>query len=163
MYNEEPSPLFLYPTAGSTASSKSKTVRTKRRQPSESSTLNRHQLSVVDSDEELELVKLVPGGAAGSQEVAGMASGREHPFSPMVNREMLLSLVRDAFRQTEEQQINFEATLKQEYSRRSKGEVSRNTGQIVEVVSTALNREIFIGIVNLFIASLTRVNYFPGY
>ena len=48
---------------------------------------------------------------------------REHPFSPMVNREMLCNLVRRAFDQTEEQQLMFEQTLRQEYSRRSKGEV----------------------------------------
>lgn len=52
-------------------------------------------------------------------------TGREHPFSPMVNREMLYSLVRNAFQQTEEQQVNFEASLKHEYGRRSKGEVRK--------------------------------------
>ena len=105
--------------AGPGGSGKTK-VRTKRRHPSDSSTLSKQV--TVDSDEELELVKLVPGGAD-ELGVGAMPSGREHPFSPMVNREMLLNLVREAFQQTEEQQINFEATLKQDYSRRSKGEV----------------------------------------
>jgi hypothetical protein len=43
----------------------------------------------------------------------------------MVNREMLYSLVRQAFKQSEEQQVNFESSLKREYGRRSKGEVRR--------------------------------------
>ena len=40
-----------------------------------------------------------------------------------VCREMLCSLVRRAFKQTEEQQLQFEQMLKHEYGRRSKGEV----------------------------------------
>ena len=38
-------------------------------------------------------------------------------------REMLCSLVRRAFKQTEEQQLQFEQMLKHDYGRRSKGEV----------------------------------------
>lgn len=56
--------------------------------------------------------------------VTNGVSEREDPFPPMVNREMLCSLVRRSFRQTEEQQMLFEQTLRQEYSRRTKGEVS---------------------------------------
>jgi hypothetical protein len=41
----------------------------------------------------------------------------------MVNREMLCSLVRTAFKQTEEQQLQFEQMLKHDYGRRSKGEI----------------------------------------
>ena len=75
-----------------------------------------------DSDEEAELVKLVSSKAPSGSE-SSPSTGREHPFTPMVNREMLYSLVRRAFRQTEEQQVNFETSLKREYGRRSKGEV----------------------------------------
>ena len=101
-------------------------TRTKKRLPSESSILGRQQASTsLDSDDELELVRLVPGGGASEVEYDASIVGREHPFSPMVNRDMLLNLVREAFQQTEDQQASFEATLKQEYSRRSKGEVRR--------------------------------------
>lgn len=75
-----------------------------------------------DSDEEAELVKLVNTKSPSGSESSPTA--REHPFTPMVNREMLYSLVRRAFKQTEEQQVNFESSLKREYGRRSKGEVS---------------------------------------
>ena len=78
------------------------------------------KLPPADSDDELELVKLVPPSAPESEMTPNT---RDHPFSPMVTRDMLLNLVRDAFQQTEEQQVSFEATLKREYSRRSKGEV----------------------------------------
>ena len=40
-----------------------------------------------------------------------------------VAREMLCGLVRRAFKQTEEQQLQFEQMLKHDYGRRSKGEV----------------------------------------
>ena len=76
-----------------------------------------------DSDEEAELVKLISAKTSSGSESS--PTGREHPFSPMVNRDMLYSLVRCAFRQTEEQQINFESSLRREYGRRSKGEVRR--------------------------------------
>ena len=53
----------------------------------------------------------------------------------MVNREMLCHLVRNAFHQTEEQQLQFEQILRHEYGRRSKGEVSwkvgKENGQII--------------------------------
>ena len=49
---------------------------------------------------------------------------RDQPFPPMVNRDMLCALVRRAFHQTEEQQIQFEQILRHEYGRKSKGEVS---------------------------------------
>lgn len=75
-----------------------------------------------DSDEEAELVKLVSSKTSSGSE-SSPSTGREHPFTPMVNREMLYSLVRRAFKQTEEQQVNFETNLKREYGRRSKGEV----------------------------------------
>ena len=74
-----------------------------------------------DSDEEAELVKLISAKPSSGSE--STPTGREHPFSPMVSREMLYSLVRLSFQQTEEQQVNFETTLKHEYGRRSKGEV----------------------------------------
>ena len=80
------------------------------------------KLPAVDSDEEDELVQLTsnkqPNDPTSTDHL-----GREHPFSPMVNREMLSNLVRSAFHQTEEQQTNFEQMLKHEYGRRSKGEV----------------------------------------
>ena len=80
------------------------------------------KLPAVDSDEEDELVQLTSNKQA--NELGAMDHlGREHPFSPMVNREMLGNLVRRAFHQTEEQQTNFEQMLKHEYGRRSKGEV----------------------------------------
>ena len=75
-----------------------------------------------DSDEEAELVKLVSAKLLSGSETS--SPGRAHPFTPMVNRDMLYSMVRRAFRQTEEQQVNFESGLKREYGRRSKGEVS---------------------------------------
>ena len=80
------------------------------------------KLPAVDSDEEDELVQLTSNKQP--NELSAMDHlGREHPFSPMVNREMLGNLVRRAFHQTEEQQSNFEQMLKHEYGRRSKGEV----------------------------------------
>ena len=81
------------------------------------------KLPAVDSDEEDELIQLT--SKKQSDDPASMDHlGREHPFSPMVNREMLAILVRRAFHQSEEQQTNFEQMLKHEYGRRSKGEVS---------------------------------------
>ncbi len=50
--------------------------------------------------------------------------GRDQPFPAMVNREMLCSLVRRAFNQTEEQQIQYDQILRHENGRKSKGEVS---------------------------------------
>ena len=50
--------------------------------------------------------------------------GRDQPFPPMVNRDMLCALVRRAFHQTEEQQIQYEQILRHEYGRKSKGEVN---------------------------------------
>lgn len=76
-----------------------------------------------DSDEEAELVKLVNTKTSSGSDSS--PTGREHPFSPMVNREMLYSLVRQSFKQSEEQQVNFESSLKREYGRRSKGEVRK--------------------------------------
>lgn len=81
------------------------------------------KLPAVDSDEEDELIQLTS-----NKNLVDPTStdhlGREQPFSPMVNREMLGNLVRRAFHQTEEQQTNFEQMLKLENGRRSKGEVS---------------------------------------
>lgn len=77
-----------------------------------------------DSDEEAELVKLINIKTSSGRETS--PTGREHPFSPMVNREMLYGLVRQAFKQSEEQQVNFESGLKREYGRRSKGEVRKS-------------------------------------
>ena len=54
---------------------------------------------------------------------AAKAGGREQPFTPMVNREMLCSLVRRAFLQSEEQQVQHDQILRHEHGRRSKGEV----------------------------------------
>ena len=51
--------------------------------------------------------------------------GREQPFPAMVNREMLCSMVRRAFNQTEEQQIQYEQMLRHENGRKSKGEVRK--------------------------------------
>ena len=51
--------------------------------------------------------------------------GREQPFPAMVNREMLCTLVRRAFNQTEEQQIQYDQILRHENGRKSKGEVRR--------------------------------------
>ena len=80
------------------------------------------KLPAVDSDEEDELIQLTsnkqPNNLTSTDHL-----GREHPFSPMVNRDMLGNLVRRAFHQTEEQQTTFEQILKHEYGRRSKGEV----------------------------------------
>ena len=45
----------------------------------------------------------------------------------LLHREMLCSLVRRAFKQTEEQQLQFEQILKHDYGRRSKGEVDTHT------------------------------------
>ena len=81
------------------------------------------KLPAVDSDEEDELVQLTSKKQS-TEPTSTDHLGREHPFSPMVNREMLGTLVRRAFHQTEEQQTNFEQMLKHEYGRRSKGEVS---------------------------------------
>ena len=78
------------------------------------------KLPAVDSDEEEELVELTSSKQPSSGSYGG---GREHPFSPTVNREMLCGIVRCAFHQTEEQQQQSEQALRQEYGRRSKGEV----------------------------------------
>ena len=99
---------------------KSKSIRRHSTLSSEPSSLAK--LPPGDSDEEAELVKLVSTKTSSGSESS--PTGREHPFTPMVNREMLYSLVRRAFRQSEEQQVNFESSLKREYGRRSKGEVS---------------------------------------
>jgi len=84
--------------------------------------------AAIDSDEEDEIVKLTShNGRPTSAKSGSILNGplyREHPFSPMVNREMLCNLVRNAFHQTEEQQLQFEQILRHEYGRRSKGEVS---------------------------------------
>lgn len=58
--------------------------------------------------------------------------GRTQPFTPMVNREMLCSLVRRSFRQTEEQQLQFEQILRHEYGRKSKGEVRERKEDITD-------------------------------
>ena len=56
--------------------------------------------------------------------------GREQPFTPMVNREMMGLLVRKAFQQTEEQQLQSEQILRHEHGRRSKGEVRDSDADI---------------------------------
>ena len=74
-----------------------------------------------DEEEDEELSKLSANHLS-----AGLSDGplgREQPFTPMVNREMLCSLVRYSFQQTEEQQLQFEQILRHEYGRKSKGEV----------------------------------------
>ena len=74
-----------------------------------------------DEEDDEELSKL-----SASHLSAGLSDGplgREQPFTPMVNREMLCSLVRCSFQQTEEQQLQFEQILRHEYGRKSKGEV----------------------------------------
>lgn len=74
-----------------------------------------------DDEEDEELSKLSANHLS-----AGFSDGplgREQPFTPMVNREMLCSLVRCSFQQTEEQQLQFEQILRHEYGRKSKGEV----------------------------------------
>jgi hypothetical protein len=48
---------------------------------------------------------------------------KDHPFPPMVNKDMLCSLVRRAFHQSEEQQIQYEQVLRYECGRKSKGEI----------------------------------------
>lgn len=78
------------------------------------------KLPSLDSDTEDELTSINALKPRGSSTSSGE---REHPFPPMVNREMLCGLVRRAFNQTEEQQLMFEQALRQEYSRRSKGEI----------------------------------------
>ena len=79
--------------------------------------------AAIGSDEEDEMVKLTSSSAKPGNSIPGGPLDREHPFSPMVNREMLCNLVRSAFNQTEEQQLQFEQILRHEYGRRSKGEV----------------------------------------
>ena len=79
------------------------------------------KLPPVDSDEEAEVVKLTSNKVTTSG--GSDPFGREQLFTPMVNREMLCSLVRRSFDQTEEQQAMFEQSLRHEYGRRSKGEV----------------------------------------
>ena len=72
-----------------------------------------------DEEEDEELSKLSANHLS-----AGLSDGplgREQPFTPMVNREMLCSLVRYSFQQTEEQQLQFEQILRHEYGRKSKG------------------------------------------
>ena len=62
-----------------------------------------------DEEEDEELSKLSANHLS-----AGLSDGplgREQPFTPMVNREMLCSLVRYSFQQTEEQQLQFEQIL----------------------------------------------------
>lgn len=78
-----------------------------------------------EDDEDEELSRLSDTFTAGFSDGP---LGREQPFTPMVNREMLCSLVRCSFQQTEEQQLQFEQILRHEYGRRSKGEV-RRTGR----------------------------------
>ncbi len=73
-----------------------------------------------DSDSEDELTLINSGR---SKIMNGVSGEREHPFPPMVTREMLCNLVRRSFSQTDEQQLMFEQALRQEHSRRSKGEV----------------------------------------
>lgn len=79
------------------------------------------KLPAADSDEEDEMVTIMSNKSTVSHN--GGTGNREHPFSPMVNREMLCNLVRRAFNQTDDQQLLFEQALRQEYGRRSKGEV----------------------------------------
>ncbi len=71
-----------------------------------------------DSEDELSIINSVR-----SKVITGVSGEREHPFPPMVTREMLCNLVRRSFSQTDEQQLMFEQALRQEHSRRSKGEV----------------------------------------
>ena len=128
-----------------------------------------NMLPAMDSDEDPELAELNKPASVRSRDGSHLV-GREHPFSPMVNRcagegeggrekgregagrgrekekgtlnphspshcslllpfhrEMLCNLVRRAFKQTEEQQLQFEQMLKHEYGRRSKGEVSNSS------------------------------------
>ena len=122
-----------YPYPGSKSKTRSRSIRRHSGLVGMSDATFLAKLPLVDSDEDMELVKLVPHGIP-SSEGETSPTGREHPFSPMVNREMLLNIVKDAFQQTDEQQINFEATLKQEYSRRSKGEVCCCVVVVVVVV-----------------------------
>ena len=114
-------------------------------------------LPAVDSDDDDELAELNRPRSLRLRDSAHLV-GREHPFSPMVNRyvrpesespasvyvvcvcvvcvcrEMLCSLVRRAFKQTEEQQLQLEQMLKHDYGRRSKGEV-----QYIPYVCTVLS------------------------
>lgn len=114
--------LCMLPTAGGRSRIKSKSIRRHTGKSGGINSSNLAKLPPGDSDEEAELVKLIPTKVSSGSEFSP-PTGREHPFTPMVNREMLYSLVRRAFRQTEEQQVNFETILKREYGRRSKGEV----------------------------------------
>ena len=91
--------------------------KSKTRSMKRSSLLSKLPALDSDSEDELTTINTKPKGNSSS------SGEREHPFSPMVNREMLCNLVRRAFNQTEEQQLMFEQALRQEYSRRSRGEV----------------------------------------
>lgn len=108
-------------SVGAKIRSKSKSIKRHSGVPDMTDASSLAKLPPGDSDEEAELVKLIPIKMSSASESS--PTGREHPFSPMVNRDMLYSLVRQAFRQTEEQQVNFETSLKREHGRRSKGEV----------------------------------------
>ena len=78
----------------------------------------RHRTDQEDSDDEV--VRLC--NSRGSKLLDPL--GRDQPYPAMVNREMLCSLVRRSFHQTEEQQIQYEQILRHENGRKSKGEVS---------------------------------------
>ena len=78
----------------------------------------RHRTDLEDSDDEV--VRLC--NSRGSKLLDPL--GRDQPYPAMVNREMLCSLVRRSFHQTEEQQIQYEQILRHENGRKSKGEVS---------------------------------------
>ena len=83
----------------------------------------RRSYSFSDSeDENDELDNMIFNSAAVSA-YCDQLGIREQPFPPMVNRDMLCSLVRRSFDQTEEQQVQYEQILRHEYSRKSKGEV----------------------------------------
>lgn len=113
--------MILIASAGSKTRTKSKSIRRHSSLAEGADPSALAKLPPGDSDEEAELVKLMPPKSASGSESS--PTGREHPFSPMVNRDMLYCLVRRAFKQTDEQQANFESSLKREYGRRSKGEV----------------------------------------
>lgn len=97
--------------------------RDNRKETSKRAGLRRYQSSGTNEDSDYE-----------SDEVSRLSQNkrpicldplrRDQPFPPMVNRDMLCALVRRAFHQTEEQQIQFEQILRHEYGRKSKGEVS---------------------------------------
>lgn len=124
--SSQPDPNFTDSTSGHQIeindTSLSHNKRTKSPRNSNGSKRSRPRRSYSFSDSENEEMSRESFNKSTSS--AQQLMERDHPFPPMVNRDMLCILVRRAFHQTEEQQIQFEQILRHEYGRKSKGEVS---------------------------------------